>query len=71
MHEWAATHEGSSQRQSSGTAQKIAPAEAKMPGNLMGCGNGRFEWSRQFKSTFDSFGLDDALLAKALNYLRL
>jgi len=52
MHEWAAAYQGSTQRQSSGTAQKIAPADAKMPGNLMGCGNARFEWSRQLKFTF-------------------
>src|SRR5260370_35153587 len=43
MNEWAAAHQGSSQRQSSGTAQKIAPADAKMPGNLIGCENRRFE----------------------------
>jgi hypothetical protein len=52
MHKGAAAHQGSSQRQSSGTAQKIAPAGAKMPGDLMGCGYGRFEWSCQLKSTF-------------------
>src|ERR1700756_4462325 len=42
MHEWAAAHQGSSQRQSSGTAQKIAPAAAKVPGKLI-CGYRRFE----------------------------
>jgi hypothetical protein len=52
MHEWAAAHQGSSEREAGGIAQEIAPVDAKMPGNLMGRGDGRFEWSRQLKSTF-------------------
>src|SRR5258708_731208 len=35
MHEWAAADQGSSERQSSGTAQKIAPPDAKVPGKVM------------------------------------
>jgi membrane protease subunit (stomatin/prohibitin family) len=52
MHEWAAARQGSSQRQSSGTAQKIAPADAKMPGKLILRVNGSFEWSGQLKFSF-------------------
>jgi len=43
MHKWAAAHQCGSERQSSGIAQKIASAEAKMPGKLIWRGNGRFE----------------------------
>src|SRR5258705_5834754 len=35
----AAAHQGSSERQSGGAAQKITPADAKMPGELMRCEN--------------------------------
>jgi hypothetical protein len=69
MHEWAAAHQCSSQRQSSGAAQKIAPAGGEMPGDLVGCGDGPFEWSCQFKSTFliASVSMMHCFLAKALN----
>jgi hypothetical protein len=52
MHEWAAARKGSSQRQSGGTAQKIASADAEMPGKLILRRNGRFEWSGQLKFPF-------------------
>jgi hypothetical protein len=42
MYKWAAAHQGSSECESGGAAQKIAPAAAKVPGKLM-CGYRRFE----------------------------
>ena len=43
MHKWAAAHQGSSERQSGGTAQKVASAATKMPGKLIWRGYQRFE----------------------------